>query len=310
MGAGPVPEVLHRTFIGLAWLVRLRLLPTLRPLAPLFHWAANTLRWGEHRGGMFVEVEGEGQGRTVRRAWHMTAESEDGPYIPAMAVEAVVRGVLEGRPPALGARSAACDLELEDYERLFARRRIATGVWDEPPPDAPLYRRLLGEAWDRLPEPVRALHDLQAPRTFRGRSRVERGRGPAAALASALFGFPASGDDVPVEVAFTPRAGAEVWRRSFAGRRMTSVQSAGRKRSERLLEERFGPFTFAMALVLDGDRLKLEVRRWRVLGVPLPRRLAPRGDAYEFSDAGRFAFHVEIRQPLVGLIVRYRGWLA
>jgi hypothetical protein len=88
------------------------------------------------------------------------------------------------------------------------------------------------------------------------------------------------------------------------------VQRAGRGRSCRLLEERFGPLTFAMALVLDGDRLRLEVRRWRFLGLPLPRRLAPGGEAYEFSDAGRFGFHVEIRQPLVGLIVRYRGWLA
>ena len=43
---------------GLAWLVRLRLLPSLSPLAGLLHWGSRTFRWGEHRGGMFVEVEG------------------------------------------------------------------------------------------------------------------------------------------------------------------------------------------------------------------------------------------------------------
>jgi Saccharopine dehydrogenase NADP binding domain len=35
MGAGPVPEMLHYALIGLAWLVRLRLLPSLRPFASL-----------------------------------------------------------------------------------------------------------------------------------------------------------------------------------------------------------------------------------------------------------------------------------
>jgi hypothetical protein len=44
---------------GLAWLVRLRLLPSLSPFARLFHLVTNVLRWGEHRGGMFVLVRGK-----------------------------------------------------------------------------------------------------------------------------------------------------------------------------------------------------------------------------------------------------------
>ncbi|MER8938657.1 hypothetical protein NKH82_04010 [Mesorhizobium sp. M0915] len=63
MGAGPVPEVLHRALIGLAWLVRAGLIGSLSPLAPLMHQATNRLRWGEPRGGMFVEVEGSPRGR-------------------------------------------------------------------------------------------------------------------------------------------------------------------------------------------------------------------------------------------------------
>jgi hypothetical protein len=102
MGAGPVPEPLHRMLIALAWLVRLRVLPTLEPLAPLFHWGANTLRWGPHRGGMFVEVEGAREGRPVRRAWHMTAETRGRALHPLHG-----RGGHRARPPggaAAGAR--------------------------------------------------------------------------------------------------------------------------------------------------------------------------------------------------------------
>ena len=57
-GAGPVPAILHRLLIAMSWAVRLRLLPSLAFGAPLFHWAINRIRWGEHRGGMFVEIEG------------------------------------------------------------------------------------------------------------------------------------------------------------------------------------------------------------------------------------------------------------
>jgi hypothetical protein len=116
-------------------------------------------------------------------------------------------------------------------------------------------------------------------------------------------------DNVEVEVAFEARAGAEIWRRTSTAGPMVSVQEAGRGRSERLLVERFGPFAFAMAVVAEDGRLGLVVRRWSVFGVPLPRSLAPGGEAYEFVEAGRFAFHVEITHPLTGLIVRYRGWL-
>ena len=131
MGAGPVPELLHRALIGLAWLVRWRLLPSLLPLAPLIHWVSNHVGWGEHRGGMFVEVEGvDAAGRPVTRSWHLLAEGDDGPLIPSMAVEGLVRRLLEGQRPDPGARAAVRELELEDYDRLFARRTIHTGFRD------------------------------------------------------------------------------------------------------------------------------------------------------------------------------------
>jgi Saccharopine dehydrogenase NADP binding domain len=117
MGAGPVPEVLHRLLIGLAWLRRWRLLPTLSQLAPLMYFTTNHIRWGEHRGGMFVEIEGLDQfSNRLTRSWHLLAEGDDGPLIPSMAVEAIVRDVLEGRVPAAGARTRARCLRAIVYE--------------------------------------------------------------------------------------------------------------------------------------------------------------------------------------------------
>ena len=127
-GAGPTPAILHRLLWLAAWLVRLRILPSLVPFAPLMNWAVNTFRWGRHRGGMVVVASGAGR----EASWNMIAEGDIGPFIPSMAIEAVIRKCLDGHEPAPGARAAHHDLELSDYEEMFARRGIVTRIRTSP----------------------------------------------------------------------------------------------------------------------------------------------------------------------------------
>ena len=112
---------------------------------------------------------------------------------------------------------------------------------------------------------------------------------------------------------FDAERGGELWQRTFGGgaraHRFSSLQDEGRGRFARLLCERFGPFRFALALIVDEDRLRLVLRGWSLFGLPLPRILALRIAAHESAPDGCFHFDVEIAHPLVGLIVRYRGWL-
>jgi uncharacterized protein DUF4166/saccharopine dehydrogenase-like protein len=312
MGAGPVPEILHRALNGLAWLVRLGLLPSLSPLAPLFHRVINVLRWGEHRGGMFVAVEGSSEGGGARRrSWHLLAEGDDGPLIPSMAVAAIILHSLDGGKPAPGARAATRALELADYDALFAQRRIYTGSRDETADRAsqPLYQQLLGDAWHRLPAAVRAMHDVTDTMIADGVARVERGSGLLARLAAAFFGFPPSTSETPLSVSFARRGATEIWRRHFGTRSFASVQKAGLGRWEHLLVERFGPFSVALALVVENGTLLFVSRSWRFFGLPLPAILRPRGHSYECEEKDCFHFQAEIAHPLTGLIVRYRGSL-
>ena len=104
--------------------------------------------------------------------------------------------------------------------------------------------------------------------------------------------------------------GREIWRRVFGTRRLTSVHYEKHGRFERLLCERFGPFVFGMALVVDERRLRFVVRRWSFLGLPLPRTLAPVGESFEYEHDGRFHFHVEIVLKWVGRLVEYTGSLS
>ncbi len=312
MGAGPVPAILHRAFNAFAWLVRLRLLPSLAPSSGWFYRVYSLLTWGENRGGMFVAVAGSNlDGLRLERSWHLLAAGDDGPFIPSMAAAAIIRRCLDGRRPASGARSPATDLELADYQPFFDGRAISHGVREavRSAPPMPLYRRLLGDAWTSLPQPLQAMHGFTDRLAAEGVATIERGHGLLGRAIAAFIGFPKPGRDVPVRVEFTRRGEKEVWRRTFAGRSFASVQSAGNGRSDWLIVERFGPFAVSLAVVLTEDRLWLVPRRWSFLGLPLPSSLLPVGNSYEFVEHGRFRFHVEIGHKLTGLIVRYRGWL-
>ena len=307
MGAGPVPEVLHRALNLLARLRARRFLPNLAPLSRVCFAVLNTLRFGEHRGGMYVRATGLKDGAKVEESWHLLAEGDDGPFIPSMAIEGLVRKLLAGKRPEAGARSGVKALELSDYSTLFDGRDIHTGFRTETVHGSPLYRRILGNALDTLPIQVRALHDSTAARRWQGQAEVRRGKGLMAAVLCRLFGFPHASDIVPVSVELAPKKDGEVWRRTFGDKAFASDQYPGRGRNAALLIERFGPFRFALALITDGDRMFFVPRRWSFLGVPMPAALLPKGSSFETEQDGKFRFDVEIAMPLIGRIVAYRG---
>ena len=124
-GAALEPALRHYAMWCLAWAVRLRLLPGAGFLAGILHALAPWTPKGMDRGGMFVRVTGE---RCVQ--WTLIAEGDDGPYIPAMAAAALIGKMAEGWRPAPGAGPCVGVLELADFERLFALRRIHTAISD------------------------------------------------------------------------------------------------------------------------------------------------------------------------------------
>lgn len=308
VGAGTAPEGLHRLLNIVARLVGSWFLASLSPFASLMHRVSTVLRWGEHRGGMFVAVRGRrGDGASVERSWHLIAEGDHGPFIPAMAAALLVRRFAAGASPEPGARSAAREVALSEFEPLFAERGIRTGIRSSEDAASPLLRAVLGSAWDGLPPEIRQMHG--GPGEATGLAEVDRGSGLLARFVAFVFRLPEAGRAVPLTVRFKPRGDGEAWRRTFGGRTFASELTPGRGRWRHLVRERFGPVSVGIALVAEPGRIRFAVRRWSAFGVPLPSRLAPGGDTTEHVEDGRFRFHVEIAHPLTGLIVRYRGFL-
>jgi len=55
---------------------------------------------------------------------------------------------------------------------------------------APLYRRVLGEAWNSLPAPLQVMHDVTSERIADGVAVIERGSGWLARLAAFILRLP------------------------------------------------------------------------------------------------------------------------
>jgi hypothetical protein len=309
MGAGTRPELLHVVLNLLAKARAKAWIPSLVPFSAICHGVLNLMRFGEHRGGMFVRARGVKGGQAVEQTWHLLAEGDDGPFIPSMAIEGLVRKLMNGERPASGARPATRELELADYDRLFEDKAIYCGFRRDEPETVSLYRRMLGEAFDALPDKVQLLHDSTDKRQWVGHAEVRRGDGFIAKAVGWVIGFPAAASEVPVTVEFSVEEGGERWQRNFGGKVFSSLQKPGTNRNQHLLMERFGIINVALGLVVDADRLFLVPRKWFCLGIPLPRWLLPDGQSFEAEEDGRFRFNVEIAAPLVGLVVAYKGTL-
>ena len=78
------------------------------------------------------------------------------------------------------------------------------------------------------------------------------------------------------------------------------------------LTERFGPMAFDLDARADAPGFELvDPRRALVRRAPAPRsRRRARGAGASVDEHGRYRFDVLITLPVVGRLVRYRGWLA
>lgn len=310
LGVGPTPEFLHRSLIVMAKIRKSLKLKPFTKLSPLFQQVLNFIKIGEHRGGMFIEATGIKNGRQVKRSWHMIAEGDDGPYIPSMAAEGIIRKMLAGKYPVTGARVATKELKLKDYKMLFDGKPIYYGFREELNSSAPLYMHLLDSAFEELPQAIKRLHGSNKKRVWSGNAGVVRGKNLFAKIIAALFEFPKAAKSIPVSVTFTPQVdGSEKWERDFNGTKFSSVQRAGIGKNDHLLLEKFGPAEFAMTLILKDGILFIEPKSWTLLGIPMPKFLLPNGTAFEADENGYFVFNVEIMAPIIGLIVAYKGLL-
>lgn len=270
-----------------------------RWLLPLYRL---TSRLGGERSAMSITLCGSAGGRRLERRWTVVAEKGEGLEVPTLAAELIAGDILSGHREA-GARTAASLLTFDRFAPALSQLALRS-EWIERELPPPLYERVLGSEFGRLPPAVRRLHDFCRDSGAEGEGRVERGRGLLARALGAVMRFPPEGL-WPLHVAFTERNGAERWTRDFGGNVFASELSA----KDGGIVERFGPLRFAFDLPSGPQGLEMRLRGWSAFRIPLPLALAPRIGAREWQEERRFRFEVAAALPLVGEVVRYSGWL-
>jgi hypothetical protein len=169
----------------------------------------------------------------------------------------------------------------------------------------PLFVHLLGTAFERLPDSVQRLHLCAGPAFYAGEVHVERGNGWVARACAWATHLPPAGEG-PILVDIDAKACGERWIRRVGGHAMQSRLWA----ADGLLRERLGLVTFGFRLGVQDRHLTWEVAHVRALGIPLPARWFTGVSAIESESVdGRYTFSVSAALPLVGPLVRYRGWL-
>lgn len=163
----------------------------------------------------------------------------------------------------------------------------------------------MGEAFDRLAEPLRRFHRLAGRHVLDG--EVET-MAPASALARLFalgLGTPLRDARGPLRFELDATAEHETWTRRFPSRVMRSHMH----RQGTRIVERLGGVRLEFELRDHAGRLQMRLRRLRVLGIPCPTVCMPRVSAEERGEGDRLYFDVQASLPWIGRVAAYRGHL-
>jgi hypothetical protein len=301
-------SVLHLGLTLLTLPVRAGALRSLETSAELLHAVAGWFRrFGSDKGGMVVEATGvDAAGEHVRAVWTLVAVAGDGPNVPVLPALALVRALGEGRIAERGAMVSAGLLPLGAIVAEFGRFEIRTNAVRETLKKPALFERILA-GFAEMPSAVRAAHVPEPARELAGEVDIEGAANPFGQAIAWFAGFPRSGTGVRAAVTIEREGNGEVWVRRFGRATFASRLS---EPAPGKLAERFGPVTFDLDAKADAYGFSLAVAGARLGELPLPRFLTPKTEASSHADEnGRYRFDVTITLPVLGRLVRYRGWL-
>jgi hypothetical protein len=160
-----------------------------------------------------------------------------------------------------------------------------------------------------MPAAVRGAHTPDPAVDLEGRVDIDGAESWAGRLIARVFGFPRSATDARASVTIERDGDGEIWIRRFGDAEFSSRLGAVAGASR--LTERFAPFVFDLDARAGAAGFELAIVRAKLFTLPLPRVVAPSTKAAASVDeGGRYRFDVTITLPLVGRLVRYRGWLA
>lgn len=166
-----------------------------------------------------------------------------------------------------------------------------------------LYRKALGETFDRLPTALWHFHANPEDAAAAGVLRITRGSGWLRNTLATLMRLPPQGEQVPVSLQVHLIGEQEQWTRDFGSLRLITRQWFWRG----LLLEAAGPLRFGFRLTADATGMRFEFARCWFLGAPLPLALSPQVHAEARDQETGWWISVRVEVPVLGVLVQYEG---
>ncbi len=305
--AGLELKTFHYALVFGRWLVSKGLLKSLEPASSFLRWVASWFEWmGSDEGGMKVSVLGRTTNRGYERhEYDLIVDDGKGPNIPTLPVSIMLHKILSGSVKT-GARACLDEFTLEELDVALSEYDGKTQIHVSKA--EPVFKQALGTNFDKLPEPVKALHNQFGKHVYEGRASIKGATGLLGMIASMLVGFPKASDDIPVRVTITGDEKSETWVREFGKQSFLSHLSID---EDGFAQERFGPLSMRLGLELREDKLLYPVVKGRLFGfIPFPLFILPQSISHEeVDDEGRFVFDVLLKFRFGGRIAHYQGWL-
>jgi len=305
--AGLEIKLFHRTLQLAASLVRWKLINSLAPATNIARRIASLFEHiGSDTGGMCVTVVGKNTlGHQIERRWELGVGDGMGPEIPTIPVS-VLLNKLNSNELDAGARPAIGEFSLPDLQDSFQAINAETHILERRVTG--VFQKVLGDQFDVLPQVIKQLHTTYGLKQFEGLVDSKGPSGISGRLCAALFRFPQRAKQQPITVCIEADENQECWRRIFVDRTMKSHLSVD---SEGFLQERFGPITLQIDLVVKDSQLHYPARKALLFGtIPLPCALMPIRIAHESDgESGRFYFDIELKLFTGVRLAHYRGWL-
>lgn len=164
-----------------------------------------------------------------------------------------------------------------------------------------IYQRALGDDFQRLGVALQNFH--AGSHSSIGTLTVSHATHPIPRFFVWLMRLPKKGQNLETHLEVQQSEQTEVWSRQIGATRLVTKQ---RLRNGKLVEQA-GPLEFEFDLSEAGGAMVFHSYRSRILGIPLPKHIAPYINATATPGEGGWGVLVNIECPRFGVICRYEG---
>eukprot|EP01080_Neovahlkampfia_damariscottae_P000434 gene434-6847_t len=266
-------------------------------------WFSNL---GTDEGGMNINIHGTKDNKKREINWSIVGIKSDGPEIPSTPAVVLVEKLIKNeiKPNAYPCWELFSLKEfmksLEDFNIYTIDHEDIKSVSD------PVLFSLGQNNFNKLPDDIRKFHSLEGGKCA-GNLKVTRGNGILSNIIASIVGFPKANESTPVTV--ENKNGN--WSRDFDGLKLNSKWLTKPYNGIVIEDFGFSKFGFQLVPLKDNSGFRHITKKLFLFGIPIPNffNFVNADGITKGLKSGGWEILVEVRIPIVGLLVKYEGKL-